>query len=250
MLGAYRTQNDARWYRLALGALVLSAWAVLALWGAAPSAGLLHHDEVGEFSLPPLIAFAVFVAGWTLMTVAMMLPGSLPLVNVFYDVIRGRSDRAWLLVRLGAGYLSVWALFGAAAYLGDLALHEVEEYVPLLAAILSPGVLLAAGLYQFTPLKERCLSECRSPYAFVAARWNGLNAGREAWSLGLQHGVFCLGCCWVLMLLMFAVGAAHLGWMLGLGALMAAERSTSWGRRLTRPAGAGLIAWAAVLVLL
>jgi predicted metal-binding membrane protein len=183
------------------------------------------------------------------MTVAMMLPGTIPLLNVFRLMTGRHPGRAGLLLRLGAGYLAVWSLFGAAAYLGDLALHEAAHALPLLGSAIAPGVFLAAGLYQFSGLKERCLVECRSPYAFVASRWQGRSPRREAWRLGLQHGVFCLGCCWVLMLVMFAVGVAHLGWMLALGAVMAAERATRWGRLLTKPAGAALVAGAAVLLL-
>ncbi|HXF82701.1 MAG TPA: DUF2182 domain-containing protein [bacterium] len=247
MLGALRTPADARWYRWALGMLILAAWLAIGVWGASPSAGLLHHDEVGKAALPPIAAFIVFTAGWTVMTVAMMLPGAVPLLNVFLLMTGGRPDRTGLVLRLGAGYLTVWSLFGAAAYLGDRALHELVSGVPPLARVIAPGVILAAGLYQFSALKERCLVECRSPYAFIASRWHGVSGRREAWRLGLQHGLFCLGCCWVLMLVMFAVGVAHLGWMLALGAVMAAERALPRGRLLTKPSGAALIAWAVYL---
>jgi len=249
MIGALRTSGDARWYRLALGTLILTAWVVLAVWGASPSAGLLHHGEVAHSPLHPLLALAIFTAGWTVMTVAMMLPGTVPLLNVFRLMTAPRQDGAGLMLRLGAGYLAVWALFGVVAFLGDLALHEAVHALPVLGRAIAPGVFLAAGLYQFSGLKERCLIECRSPYAFVASRWHGQAPRWDAWRLGLHHGAFCLGCCWVLMLVMFAVGVAHLGWMLALGAVMAAERALPWGRRLTRPAGAALIAWAAFLIL-
>lgn len=252
MLGAIRTANDDRWYRLALGALVLSAWVILALWGASPQAGLLHHEEIaagtGEGTLSPVPRLLVFVFGWTLMTIAMMLPGTLPLLNLFRRVTGARPDGTPLLVHVGAGYLAAWAAFGAVAYAGDLILHEVVERTAWLDAaswMIPSAVLLAAGIYQFTSLKERCLAECRSPYAFLVGHWHGRRPGRDAWRLGLGHGLFCVGCCWTLMLLMFAVGVAHVGWMLALGAVMTAERAMPWGRRITRPVGALLIAWAA-----
>src|SRR5947208_313692 len=113
-----------------------------------------------------------------------------------------------------------------------------------LAALILAAILLLAGAYQFTPLKTMCLEKCRSPYSFLVSHWSGKHAGRDAFRLGIRHGLFCLGCCWTLMLLMFAIGGANLGWMLALGALMAAERATRWGRRLTRPLGGALVVWA------
>jgi len=109
--------------------------------------------------------------------------------------------------------------------------------------------LLLAGLYQFTPLKDRCLQKCRSPLSFVAEHWRGGSERLDAMRLGFRHGLFCLGCCWTLMLLMFAVGGVNLGWMLGLGAVMAAEKSAPWGRLLVTPVGVALIVLAVVLAL-
>jgi predicted metal-binding membrane protein len=159
-----------------------------------------------------------------------------------------RPGRAGLVLRLVLGHLSVWVLFGALAYAGDTGLHEAVERLPAPAAAagaIGAGILLAAGVFQFTPLKHMCLEKCRSPYSFLVEHWRGRRAGRDAVRLGVRHGLFCVGC-WALMLLMFAVGGANLGWMLALGALMAAERATRWGRLLTRPLGAALIAWAAL----
>ena len=93
------------------------------------------------------------------------------------------------------------------------------------------------------------MEQCHTPFAFVAARWHGRAPLREAFRLGLDHGAFCIGCCWALMLLMFVVGTGSLGWMLLLAAVMAGEKNLSWGRRLRTPLGIGLIAWALALVL-
>jgi predicted metal-binding membrane protein len=240
MIRALRTPDDQRWYRLSLSALIAAAWLVLAVWGASPYAGLLDH--AGSSAAAPLARAAAFVVGWTLMVVAMMLPSSLPLVNLFRRFVRQRSDRARLLALLLAGYLGVWAYFGLLALLADGLLHAALDRLPdsQTATYLTAGLLLVAGLYQFTPLRTLCLEKCRSPYLFLVQHWGGRRAALDALRLGLRHGLFCLGCCWTLMLLMFAVGAANLGWMLALGALMAAERSTSLGRHLTRPLGAAL----------
>jgi predicted metal-binding membrane protein len=125
---------------------------------------------------------------------------------------------------------------------------ERSLFLNLHEEIIAAVLLLIAGIYQFTPLKEMCLTECRSPYTFLNAHWRGQAPMREAFRLGAGHGWFCLGCCWTLMLLMFAIGGVNLGWMLLLGAVMAVEKSTRWGRYLTRPVGLVLIAWA-ILVL-
>lgn len=246
MFAAARTPDDGRWYRLSIGAVVLAAWGSLAVWGASPFASLLSHREIGGGSLSPVFRVAIFVVGWALMTVAMMLPGSLPLINLFRRLVGARPDRAGLMLRLVLGYLGVWALFGLLAFVGDAGLHEAVRRLPGLAAGawgIGAGILLAAGVYQFTPLKHACLDKCRSPYSFLVEHWHGRRAGRDALRLGTRHGLFCVGCCWTVMLLMFAVGGSNLGWMLALGAVMAAERATRWGRLLTAPLGAALVIW-------
>lgn len=247
MFGTIRTSVDSYWYHLSLTGLIVAAWGVLAIWGASPYAGLLDHSEIGAGELPSRLSLVVFVSGWTLMTVAMMLPGSLPLLHLFRRMVLHRPDCNRLLGLLILGYLGIWALFGLLAYLGDSALHEVVERLPSPTEVsigIAAGILLVAGVYQFTPLKHMCLEKCRSPYLFLVEHWTGKRAGLAAFRLGLRHGLFCLGCCWTLMLLMFAVGGANLGWMLALGTVMAAERVSRWGRRLTRPLGLALILWA------
>ena len=99
------------------------------------------------------------------------------------------------------------------------------------------GVLAAAGLFQWSALKYRCLDQCRSPFGFVSSRWHGRSPAREAFRIGVDHGLFCVGCCWALMLMMFVVGTGSIGWMLALAAVMAAEKNLSWGRRLATPVG-------------
>jgi len=247
MIGLMRTPDDARWYRLSIVMLVVLAWAVLAMWGASPFASLLSHQGIGGGNIsPPILGLMVFILGWTLMTVAMMLPSSLPLVNLFRAVIAGRPDRNGLVLRLVLGYLGVWVLFGAIAYRLDTLVHAVVGQSPDLAARsawIAAAILIVAGVYQFTPLKHMCLDKCRSPYSFLVEHWRGRHPGADALRLGARHGLFCLGCCWTLMLLMFAIGGANLAWMLLLGAVMAAERTTRWGRYLTQPLGAALVLW-------
>ncbi len=186
------------------------------------------------------------------MSVAMMLPSSLPLVTVFRTVTRRRARPGRDLALLVAGYLTMWALFGLAAFSADTLVHEALEEWRQFAAYeryLVAVTLLVAGVFQFTPLKYSCLRQCRSPIGFLASHWHGGSGRRAAFTLGLRHGLFCVGCCWALMLLMFAVGGVNLGWMLALGAVMFAEKAAPWGLCVTRPVGVLLTLWGVGLLL-
>ncbi len=110
-------------------------------------------------------------------------------------------------------------------------------------------MLILAGVYQFTPLKYYCLDKCRSPMSFILGHWHGYAEAQQAFALGAHHGLFCVGCCWSLMLLMFAVGVGSLGWMLVLSVVMAIEKNMPWGRRLSVPLGVALLAWGALMLL-
>jgi predicted metal-binding membrane protein len=237
-------------------ALVALAWLVLWLWGQSPYGRFFSHEGLAEVEVGldgnALLLAVVFVAGWTLMTFAMMLPTSLPLVQLFRRMTQRRADGARLMVLLIAGYLSVWVLFGVAAHIGDRGVHAVVQQSAWLEAnawVLGAGTLLLAGAYQFTPLKYHCLDKCRSPLSFITEHWTGSREATETFRLGAHHGIFCVGCCWSLMLLMFAVGVGNLGWMLVLGTVMAVEKNMPWGRRLSAPLGVGLVAGGLAVVL-
>jgi len=241
--------SDRRLFTPLLVGLIALAWLTLWVWGQSPYGRFLSHHSLDEVRGGGLLML-VFVAGWTLMIVAMMLPTSLPLVMLFRTVIRQRPERARLMTLLIAGYLSVWILFGALVYIGDWSLHEAVEQSPWVQAnawVIGAATILLAGLYQFTPLKYHCLDKCRSPLSFITERWRGGHEGKRAFGIGVGHGVFCVGCCWSLMLLMFAVGIGNTGWMLVLGATMAVEKNMPWGRRLSAPLGAVLVGWAVYL---
>lgn len=236
---------------VALG-LVLLAWASLIIWGMSPYARYLDHDalDLVQFGSTGYLLW-IFIGGWALMVIAMMLPTSLPLMNLYRSLVSGRSDRNWLLLLLGLGYLAVWVGFGVVAHMADLGLHRVVDASAALAAnswVITAGVFGLAGAYQFTSLKYRCLDECRSPLSFITSYWHGHNEWRNAFSLGIHHGIFCVGCCWSLMLLMFAVGHGNLGWMLLLGVVMGAEKNLTWGRRLAQPLGIVLLIGAGLIV--
>ena len=261
MITALRTRNDDRLYWVAIGILIAIAWVVTALTGASHLTGHVahgdlriaqetvgpHHHGVAKAvppSLPIVPALLIFVGGWTAMTVAMMLPTSLPMINLFRATVRNRQRPAILETLLVSGYLGVWVLFGLLVFAADAGVHGLVARVSAFSrhgGYLLPAVLLVAGLYQFTPLKDRCLRACRSPMSFLVTHWRGISPAREAFRLGAHHGLFCVGCCWTLMLVMFALGAAHLPAMLALGVVMAVEKCMPWGRRLVAPAGVGLV---------
>jgi predicted metal-binding membrane protein len=229
----------------ALAALAGLAWLSLGLWSASPWGRYLQHDggpAVAGLGVP--LEIVLFTAGWVLMIIAMMLPSSVPLVMTFGLLVRRRRRPGVLVVLLLAGYLAVWAGFGLAAWVLDRGIHAAVDALPWLAAhpqLILGSTLLAAGLWQFSPLRDRCLDECRSPLGFVMNRWRGVSERREAFAMGIAHGSFCVGCCWSLMLVMFGVGLANVAAMLLLGGLTAIEKNVPAGRRLTHPLGLILI---------
>ncbi|MXZ90392.1 MAG: DUF2182 domain-containing protein [Chloroflexi bacterium] len=222
-----------------LGVAAVS-WLGLWLWERLGAGHAHGHGQSWDTA-----SFLLFTAGWVLMTSAMMLPTAIPLVAIFRRLTRRRKDGAWLTLLLVLGYMAVWSVFGAAAWAGDLAVHRLVNALDWLTAnawAVSATVLLAAGVYQFTPWKYACLDRCRAPLGFITRRWTG-RGSREIQSLrvGLDHGAWCVGCCWSLMLVMFAVGLGSVLWMLALGVVMVIEKNLPGGRRLTTPVGIVLV---------
>jgi predicted metal-binding membrane protein len=220
------------------------AWLALWLWGQSPYSRYLDHHNLNA-ATGNLGLLLLFVAGWIVMTIAMMLPTSLPLITLFDTITRQRPTHTRLVMLLVGGYLAAWTLFGILIYAGDYVLHRLVGHVHWLeenAWLLGAAALLLAGIYQFTALKHLCLEKCRSPLSFIAEHWHGQREVREAFTLGVHHGLFCVGCCWSLMLLMFAISAGSLGWMLVLGAIMAAEKNLPWGEKMSKPFGLLLLA--------
>jgi len=237
-----------------LAAMVLLAWFALWLWGnSAYGHGLLHGSRhLGTGSQNAVLFAVIFVISWTLMTVAMMLPTSVPLIVLFHRMVRDRKSAAWLVIVLLCGYVGTWTLCGVLLQLVNWTLRAGFARVSWLAAAPWIGgavILTVAGLYQFSSLKYACLDKCRSPLSFITSRWQGGNESAQALRIGLEHGLFCVGCCWSLMALMFLVGTGNLIWMLLLGAVMALEKNLPWGRRLSAPLG-WLLLTAAVAVAL
>jgi predicted metal-binding membrane protein len=179
---------------------------------------------------PSIVALAI---AWTGMMAIMMAPTAAPWVRAFHrfsPAPRPVAARVGGTVLFGAGYLVVWAAFGIAVAIGQTVVH-----VPASAG---PFLLVGAGLFQLSPLKQACLSHCRNPFSFLLARWK--DGPASALHLGLAHGVYCLGCCWALMLTALAAGLMNLWWMAILTVVTFVEQVSPWGARLRVPIGIAL----------
>jgi predicted metal-binding membrane protein len=253
--------RHARTFAVLVAALALLAWLALWSWSRSPYAGWLSHGDWSASgpaaalcrAMPGgtwLVPAAASALAWLLMTAAMMLPTTLPLVDGFDWMTRGRRDRTGLVGLVVLGYAAVWGAVGLAAHVLHAALQEAVGASTTLAGHarwIGIGIIALAGAFQFSALKQRCLQKCRSPRSFLIQHWHGVAPRREAFALGAYHGLYCVGCCWALMALMFAVGAGSLGWMLVLGAAMAIEKNLPAGRRLRTPLGLALLAGAVAL---
>lgn len=237
---------DTRRLYLVLGPLILLAWGFLAVWQRSAYAEWLGHESIGEHGYPPAWRLAVFLLSWSLMIVAMMLPGSLRLLSHHVQPVWHRAESSRLVGGIILGYLSPWTLFGMLVYIGDSFLHEMAEPAAPLASFsefIAPSIVLIAGLYQLTPFKRDYIRRCRTPHVLLSQNKDGRISGAGALKQGLQLGIFCVGSCWSLMLLMFALGYHRLDWMLALACIMAAERLAPWGQRLAWLVGVALVAW-------
>jgi predicted metal-binding membrane protein len=222
---------------------IVGAWTVAVVAQLTGRAELFGHDALIEGGTSAGVALGVFLVAWQLMIVAMMLPSSLPLVRLFRTVAANQAHPSAATAALLGGYALVWTSFGAAAFLGDMVLHRLVDEWGWLGAhpqVIGGSVLMLAGAFQFSELKDKCLRECRHPVPFLVQRYG--RGAAEAFRLGRAHGLFCLGCCWALMLVGFAVGVASLWWMAVLTAIMVFEKTARGGERAVKPVGAWLVA--------
>jgi predicted metal-binding membrane protein len=238
------------WQRAALNErrIVLAALAIvvaLGLWGTFASGDALMSPASPE---PGTIAHAVllFSMWWTMM-LAMMLPSAAPAILTYGAISRrfsGQGAARAQVVFFVAGYGAVWTGFSVATTALQIALREVAPLTGMMAlvsATLGAVLLAAAGLYQLSPLKHACLRQCQAPLFFLARHWRKGAGG--ALRMGLAHGIYCVGCCWVLMGLLFYGGVMELRWIIGLALYVAAEKMLPPGARLGRYAGIILIGW-------
>jgi predicted metal-binding membrane protein len=183
---------------------------------------------------------------WAVMMTAMMLPTAIPMVLAFMTVNRER-ERGGAVVPIWAftfGYLSTWTVYSAGATAAQWALLQAALLSPATLAsgpVLGGILLIAAGIFQWTPWKDACMTKCRNPLGFLLTHWRSGNMG--AFNLGSRYGLYCVGCCWLLMVLSFALGVMNLVWMAALTLFMLIEKISPAGRFISRAAGIGLITW-------
>jgi predicted metal-binding membrane protein len=224
--------------------LAAASWAIL-IWQSRTMNGMGMGLTMG-------IGAALFLAIWVVMMIAMMFPTVAPMILVFARAQRDRhcGERAvmptWVFV---GAYLLIWTLFGGLSYLGALATSELAQQVPWImmnAARIGGGILVLAGLYQLTPLKHACLAKCRTPQDFILHCWRDGPAG--SFRMGLEHGIDCLGCNWLLFVLLFPLGIMNIAAMALLTALIFAEKVFPLGTRIAQFAALVLILYGALVI--
>ena len=190
---------------------------------------------------------------WAVMMVAMMVPSATPMILMFTTINRRRAEQQQAAVRTAIfllGYLIVWTAFSALAASAQWVLHAVALMSPMMALssrYLGGALLIVAGVFQWTPLKDTCLRTCRSPLGFIMSEWR--EGARGALIMGVRHGAYCLGCCWALMVLLFVAGVMNLIWVAAIAAFVLIEKVVPGGPWVSRIAG-GLLVVAGVFVLI
>jgi predicted metal-binding membrane protein len=256
-------QRDALVTAIGLALLAALAWAYV--WSGAGT-GMSALDMTALVLFPHLQSGAMddmampfdwraAIAMWWVMMIAMMTPGATPLVMLHArTAARASASRvpAWLAsALLVAGYLAAWLAFSIAAAALQRALLPTGLLSPMIrwsrSAVLSAGVLALAGLYQLSPLKQRCLSQCRSPVSFIAL--HGRPGALGAFTMGVRHGAWCVGCCWMLMALLFVGGIMNLAWIAALSGLVLVEKAAPGGVTVSRITGGILLGWAVATLL-
>jgi len=251
------SQNSVpRQRNLILGVLLVlaaAAWA-LVFWQAAAMRASVMDGMGAPLGLTLGMSAVLFLAIWVAMMVAMMFPSSAPMILMFSAITAGKRQRGqayvptWVFV---AGYLLVWSLAGVVAYGAALGLDALAAKSMVLmqhAGRIGGAVLLAAGLYQLSPLKNTCLAKCRTPTQFLMTSWRNGSGG--ALRMGIEHGVYCLGCCWLLFVILFPLGMMNIAAMALLAALIFAEKVLPVGRQVSILAGALLVAYGALVIFL
>jgi predicted metal-binding membrane protein len=233
-----------------LAAITLLSWVYLVRMATMMNTAAADKTMHAAMGMPEMAAwgtaeFVMLFLMWAVMMVAMMLPSAAPMILLVVGTYRRRGDRCRVLTfAFGSGYLVAWTAFSAAAALTQLLLHRAALLSPTMAsnsAIVGGAILLFAGVYQWLPVKAACLTHCRSPLAFLAGHWREGAAG--ALAMGLRHGLYCVGCCWALMLLLFAAGVMNLLWVAAIAIFVLVEKLAPQGHVISRVAGVALVAW-------
>ena len=232
-----------------LMAVTALAWAYLLYMGW----GMEHMEAGADMAIMPrmtdwkAIDLLLVFAMWVIMMAAMMLPSAAPMLLVFAALNRARRAQRGPFAPTGIfalGYLAAWTVFSLLATLAQWGLLEARLVTPMMESaspLLGGALLIAAGVFQFTPLKRTCLAGCSSPLTFVMTEWR--EGTRGAFIMGLRHGAYCIGCCWLLMALLFVFGVMNLLWIAFLAIFVLVEKLLPGARWLSSAGAVLLIAW-------
>ena len=224
-----------------LATMVLLAWTYLLDMAA----------DMSRMPMPPMVSewdgrdIGLLFLMWCVMMVAMMVPSAAPMILAFLSLNKRRQGTAGPAVSTYLfllGYVLVWSLYSAGATLAQWGLHEAVLISPAMVVtspLLTGFLLVAAGIFQWTALKKRCLTHCRSPLAFLMSKWREGRWG--ALAMGFEHGGYCVGCCWILMALLFAVGVMNLFWVAAIAIFVMGEKLLPYGEQIGKIAGVGLV---------
>lgn len=224
--------------------LAVAGWVVFLDQAGMPTTmdhGMMHGPDLTMGRSAPL-----FLAMWVAMMVAMMFPAAAPMVVTYARMPRERRGSSAVFT---ASYMALWFVFGAIVYLIGAGVETAvgrSEWVGMNWGRAGGALLVVAGLYQLSPLKDVCLRHCRAPAAFVMEHWRDGEIG--AVRMGLRHGVYCFGCCWLLFLVLVPLGVMNVAAMVVVAFVVFAEKVTPWGRSFARVAAVGLIAYGALVV--
>lgn len=213
----YFIANELRW----VWGIIIFAWISILLIDIA-GYGYLHHNFIANGSTSLIWQLLIFLATWQVMILAMMLPSSIPMLKLFAKASNTQVRSQQALFVFICAYITVWTGFAIALFGLDIGLHQ-WSWLRQTPWLYSGFTLAVAGAFQFSSLKQQCLQVCRHPFSFLTYHYQRGLIG--AWKLGLYHGLYCLGCCWALMMVMFVMGVGHLTWMLALTVLMTMERT-------------------------
>lgn len=250
----------------ALGAILVLAWAYL-LWLAADMD--MDGMDMRGFRMVPAgigmmapatapwsaVEFAFVFVMWAVMMIGMMAPSAAPMILMYARVVRQRKETGKPFAAtgwFGAGYVLAWAGFSLAATIVQWFLERqalLDERMASANMFLGSAVLIAAGIYQWTPIKNACLAQCQTPLGFLMSHGGFRSDVRGCLHLGFLHGIYCVGCCWVLMALLFVVGVMNVLWIAALALLVLLEKAARWGQSVARTAGVACIAAGAWMAL-
>jgi predicted metal-binding membrane protein len=244
-------QIFARPKAIAAGCVIIIAglgWFYLALLIAAPASSWFATVQALCRTLPEgawsFSAAAVTASMWSAMTLAMMLPSASPMILTYAEIAETaarKSERIVSPLVIAAGYASVWLVFSLLATVIQIVLTRaalLNTGITSASGILAGAIFIGAGIYQFSALKHACLTHCQNPFPFFFTNWATTPGG--VFRLGVEQGLYCLGCCWAMMMVMFAVGVMNVAWMAGLAAVMTIEKLLT-GRRFAHGVGVALI---------